>query len=74
VADPLTIALGGAIVTIVVATGYFKAKKINHVNKIDHEVLCTARLTPIREDLVIIKTDIKETREDIREILTKVGG
>jgi hypothetical protein len=33
VADPLTIALGGAIVTIVVATGYFKAKKINHVNK-----------------------------------------
>ena len=65
--EPLSIALIGVIGTAVVGAGYFKINGRKSVSKEDHETLCKARLTPIRNDLGEIKGDVKD-------ILKLVGG
>ena len=65
--EPLSIALVGVLGTIAVGAGYFKINGRKAVSKEDHETLCKARLTPIRNDLTEIKGDVKE-------VIKLVGG
>lgn len=64
--EPLSIALLGILGTAVVGTGWWKINGRKAMTKDNHETICKARLTPMRDDLKTIKKDVKDILKYIR--------
>ena len=57
---PIEVGLLSIVVALGSVIGTSKINGRNKLTKNDHETLCTARITPMREDITEIKADVKD--------------
>jgi len=57
---PIEVGLLSIVVALGSVIGTSKVNGRNKLTKNDHETLCSARMTPLHEDITEIKKDVKE--------------